>query len=319
METKEPINNYLLYYTKYYPYEEKTNNDNNNFESIDINDDENDNNGYTLSGRWSQKEHFLFIKGCLIYGNFWKKVKKFIKTRTCSQIRSHAQKYLYKLNKKYLGNENHRDINIIFNKKLSEEEKTNLANKNKFNEKDMEEAEIFILNLFRGKDKFKYKEQNFEEEKVDKYKFSKKINIKKIASKEKIFNIKKKVKDEKEGISKKKIKDKSEDKRISSSNDKENVIEYMNNINDYESKNNYNENKKISREDILANKDDINLISQKEEFINKCLDSKDPKDLVKLLTYFGNDINFEVNDLNVLKKYHCYLGLNFQDEEKMLE
>ena len=28
------------------------------------------------TGRWHTKEHFRFIKGCLMYGNNWKKVKK---------------------------------------------------------------------------------------------------------------------------------------------------------------------------------------------------------------------------------------------------
>ena len=105
-EKKGDINNndFLLYYTKYKPYDlvNSNNNDNNN-ESIELNEDENDNNNI-LNGRWSQKEHLLFIKGCLLYGNYWKKVKKYIQTRSCSQIRSHAQKYLNKLNKKYYGN-----------------------------------------------------------------------------------------------------------------------------------------------------------------------------------------------------------------------
>lgn len=52
-------------------------------------------------GRWSQAEHFRFIKGCLLYGNYWKKVKDCVKTRSSAQIRSHAQKFLIKLCKKY--------------------------------------------------------------------------------------------------------------------------------------------------------------------------------------------------------------------------
>jgi len=46
------------------------------------------------------------------------------------------------------------------------------------------------------------------------------------------------------------------------------------------------------------------------------LDSKDPKDLVKLLSHFGNDINFKVNDLKILKKYQYYLGLDIDNSEE---
>lgn len=28
------------------------------------------------TGRWQPQEHFRFIKGCLMYGNNWKKVRK---------------------------------------------------------------------------------------------------------------------------------------------------------------------------------------------------------------------------------------------------
>ena len=91
----------------------------------------------------------------------------------------------------------------------------------------------------------------------------------------------------------------------------------MNNISEeeYEEEENYCE-KKILKKDILAGKEDTEIISQKEEFINKCLDSKDPKDLVRLLTYFGNDVNFEVTDVNILKKYQCYLGLDLDNDEE---
>lgn len=52
-------------------------------------------------GRWLTQEHIRFVKGCLLYGNNWKKVKECVKTRSSAQIRSHAQKYLIKLCKKY--------------------------------------------------------------------------------------------------------------------------------------------------------------------------------------------------------------------------
>ena len=93
----------------------------------------------------------------------------------------------------------------------------------------------------------------------------------------------------------------------------------MNKMNDdaeYEEENNSYD-KKIFKKDILADKEDTEIISQKEEFINKCLDSKDPKDLVNLLKYFGNDINFKVNDINILKKYQYYLGLDLNNYEEI--
>jgi SHAQKYF class myb-like DNA-binding protein len=48
-------------------------------------------------GKWTREEHRKFIVAILTYGNNWKKVQKFIKTRSCSQARSHAQKFLNKL------------------------------------------------------------------------------------------------------------------------------------------------------------------------------------------------------------------------------
>ena len=59
------------------------------------------NNKINSKGRWIKEEHISFIKGCLLYGNDWKKIEKYVKTRTSTQIRSHAQKFLIKLKKKY--------------------------------------------------------------------------------------------------------------------------------------------------------------------------------------------------------------------------
>ena len=58
------------------------------------------------NGRWEPKEHIMFLGGCLQYGNNWKKVEAYVKTRTSTQIRSHAQKFLKKLEKKYSGSQN---------------------------------------------------------------------------------------------------------------------------------------------------------------------------------------------------------------------
>lgn len=48
-------------------------------------------------GKWTREENRKFIFAILTYGNNWKKVQQFIKTRSCSQARSHAQKFLKKL------------------------------------------------------------------------------------------------------------------------------------------------------------------------------------------------------------------------------
>lgn len=53
------------------------------------------------NGRWEKSEHLRFLAGCLLYKNNWKKVETYVRTRTSTQIRSHAQKYLKKLEKKY--------------------------------------------------------------------------------------------------------------------------------------------------------------------------------------------------------------------------
>ena len=339
-EKKGDINNndFLLYYTKYNPYNlvnsnNNNNNDNNN-ESLELNEDENDNNNI-LNGRWSQKEHLLFIKGCLLYGNYWKKIKKYIQTRSCSQIRSHAQKYLNKLNKKYYGN-NNANNNFDLNLKINEDEIKRLVNKNKFNDKDMDDAELYILSIFKGnKDKDKSIEEQDEKEKEkekENENFCVKNKIKK--NDQKIFKITK-INKEKKKQEEKFIKiEIDENNKIYNDNDlseNDNYINEYNNDNDninmnnntkddFEEDNDNDNNegdkdKKILKENILLDKRDMNILMQKEMFINKCLDSKDPKDLVKLLTFFDNDINFKVNDLKLLKKYKDYLELDNDNSE----
>ena len=332
-EKKPDINNndFLLYYTKYRPYEtiNNINNNENNNESIELNEDENDNNNI-INGRWSQKEHLLFIKGCLLYGNYWKKVKKYIQTRSCSQIRSHAQKYLNKLNKKYNRNKNFGN-NFDINLKLNENDIKRLVNKNKFSEKDMDEAELYILSIFRGnKDKEKGLIEENEEKEID----QSNNNKRNYNYEDKIFNIIKVSREEKQKEKRKLIEDNSNkennDNYENEKNNEINDMEYMdvndnNNINylyennseenNKNSRNNKNRHKKILKDNILAEKVDINQLNENEMFINQCLDSKDPKDLVKLLSHFGNDINFKVNDIKILKKYQDYLGLEIDNSE----
>ena len=48
-------------------------------------------------GRWTKEEKMKFFLGIALYGVNWKKVKSLILTRTAIQVRSHAQKFFYKM------------------------------------------------------------------------------------------------------------------------------------------------------------------------------------------------------------------------------
>ena len=52
-----------------------------------------------LSGRWKEDEHKRFIEAIIKYGNDWKQVQKYVKTRSSTQARSHAQKFFVKIKK----------------------------------------------------------------------------------------------------------------------------------------------------------------------------------------------------------------------------
>ena len=51
------------------------------------------------NGRWRPEEHLRFVEAILTYGNDWKKVQTFVGTRSCSQVRSHSQKFFLKMKK----------------------------------------------------------------------------------------------------------------------------------------------------------------------------------------------------------------------------
>jgi len=46
------------------------------------------------TGKWTEEEHFTFLQGIEKFGKSWKVLSNFMKTRSASQIRAHAQKYL---------------------------------------------------------------------------------------------------------------------------------------------------------------------------------------------------------------------------------
>ena len=112
-------------------------------------------------GRWNPEEHIRFIKGCLLFGNNWKKVEGYVQTRTSTQIRSHAQKFLIKLKKKYKINDtclnNEKNTNFIIQNDESKDDSIKedidsiIKNFNSINEIDneMEKVERLLLKIFK--------------------------------------------------------------------------------------------------------------------------------------------------------------------------
>lgn len=73
------------------------------------------------AGRWTKEEHKKFVQGKKIlhifqiltslliairlYGKDWRRVEDYVKTRSGAQIRSHAQKYFIRIQRKFKGGE----------------------------------------------------------------------------------------------------------------------------------------------------------------------------------------------------------------------
>jgi len=47
-----------------------------------------------VNGRWTEKEHYLFLVAVKEHGRDWKKIEEIVKTRSSTQARSHSQKVL---------------------------------------------------------------------------------------------------------------------------------------------------------------------------------------------------------------------------------
>lgn len=62
--------------------------------------------GAEHTGRWTKREHELFLEALKKHGKEWKKVAAMVKTRTVVQTRTHAQKYFQKV-QKYIFPEHH--------------------------------------------------------------------------------------------------------------------------------------------------------------------------------------------------------------------
>jgi SHAQKYF class myb-like DNA-binding protein len=125
--------------------------DNNN-EKLSENENKLEENSNGNNGRWGKKEHLRFLAGCLLYKNNWKKVETYVRTRTSTQIRSHAQKYLKKLEKKYFSksprngkspNDSFNDElnDLVFNKKENEDNNNTIINNNEINKEEEKKNE----------------------------------------------------------------------------------------------------------------------------------------------------------------------------------
>ena len=60
----------------------------------------NSKNNRSSAGRWTQVEHTRFTEALKMFGKNWKKVEDYVGTRTGAQVRSHAQKFFLKVQKK---------------------------------------------------------------------------------------------------------------------------------------------------------------------------------------------------------------------------
>ena len=254
-----------------------------------------------LNGRWNQEEHIRFIKGCLLYGNNWKKVKKYVKTRSSAQIRSHAQKYLIKLNKKYHNydfgkNQLNNNDNSLDNELIE-----NFINNFNYSNVDMDKVEKMILYIFknsngnyislseRGYNGIDIDGMNFKD-----YSFSEKENNK-IKNKEKIFKINKIPKDKKREYD---LIEKNENSQFSPLLGKKrqsNKIDYSQMYNNSNGLNNFGI-------------EPMKMI-QIEKFINMCLDSNDPTELTKLFLFF-NPNNYIINPMTFIEPNLIYSQQN---------
>ena len=294
--TKEEYNqeDLVLYNTIHPIHNSIDDKDSNN--SLNFGDEKEEN----LNGRWNQEEHIRFIKGCLLYGNNWKKVKKYVKTRSSAQIRSHAQKYLIKLNKKYHNydfgkNQLNNNDNSLDNELIE-----NFINNFNYSNVDMDKVEKMILYIFknsngnyislseRGYNGIDIDGMNFKD-----YSFSEKENNK-IKNKQIIFKINKIPKDKKKEYD---LIEKNENNQFSPLIGKKrqsNKIDYSQMYNNSNGLNNFGI-------------EPIKMI-QIEKFINMCLDSNDPTELTRLFFFFNP--NYIINPMSFIEPNLLYSQQN---------
>ena len=272
----------LVFYNTIHPIHMNSLDDKDSNNSINFSDEKEEN----LNGRWNQDEHIRFIKGCLLYGNNWKKVKKYVKSRSSAQIRSHAQKYLIKLNKKYhtydFGKNKFSDNN---DNSFDNEFIESIVNNFNFSNVDMDKVEKMILFIFKNSNGncVSLSERGYNGIDIDginfkDYSYS---EVKEIKNKkqEKIFKICKIPKEQKKEYD---LIEKNQNSFLSKKR-------YLNKI-DYSQM--YNNSNGINNFGIEPNK-----MIQIEKFVNICLDSNDPIDLTKLLLFFDPN-NYIINPIN---------------------
>ena len=273
----------LVLYNTIHPIHMNSLDDKDSNNSINFSDEKEEN----LNGRWNQDEHIRFIKGCLLYGNNWKKVKKYVKTRSSAQIRSHAQKYLIKLNKKYhtydFGKNKFSDNN---DNSFDNEFIESIVNNFNFSNVDMDKIEKMILFIFKNSNgnSISLSERGYNGIDIDgmnikDYSYS---EVKEIKNKkqEKIFKICKIPKEQKKEYD---LIEKNQNSSFLSKKRYPNKIDYSQM---------YNKSNGINNFGIEPNK-----MIQIEKFINICLDSNDPIDLTKLLLFFEPN-NYIINPIN---------------------
>ena len=294
MENPSNQEDLVLYNTIHPIHNSIDDKDSNN--SLNFGDEKEEN----LNGRWNQEEHIRFIKGCLLYGNNWKKVKKYVKTRSSAQIRSHAQKYLIKLNKKYHNydfgkNQLNNNDNSLDNELIE-----NFINNFNYSNVDMDKVEKMILYIFKNSNgnSISLSERGYNGIDIDgmnfkDYSFSEKENNK-IKNKEKIFKINKIPKEKKKEYD---LIEKNENNQFSPLIGKKrqsNKIDYSQMYNNSNGLNNFGI-------------EPIKMI-QIEKFINMCLDSNDPTELTRLFFFFNP--NYIINPMSFIEPNLLYSQQN---------
>lgn len=58
----------------------------------DVEDDAHD-------GKWEDSEHVKFLEGLKAHGKRWSEIRNHVGSRTCQQVRSHAQKFFKRMEK----------------------------------------------------------------------------------------------------------------------------------------------------------------------------------------------------------------------------
>ena len=123
-------------------------------------------------GRWSPEEQDRFLRGCYFFKNDWEKIKDYIKTRTIPQIRSHAQKYLIKICRRYSIKLSKKKFSNRLSKHL---DITKIPYKGKKNISNMSIYEKNILEMFNY-----YNREVIDDDKVPMEKNNSKSHLKKI-------------------------------------------------------------------------------------------------------------------------------------------